>query len=125
MCLIWWNKKGLITIIKNIIENLIYIARFLDIFNMITKILNNNIKKNIIYITYTSGIILLCLLIKYFNFKIIYKSNSDILIDNNSLDAINNLFKNINITNISSLDFLIKYLNNNVNCIELDKTLLI
>lgn len=109
---------------KNIIENLIYITRFLDIYNMITKILNNNIKKNIIYITYTSGITFLYLLIKYFDFKIIYKSNSDILIDNNSLDAINNLFINTDITNISSLNFLVNYLYNNINCIKLDESLL-
>jgi hypothetical protein len=109
---------------KYIIDHLIYITEFLDIYNIMTKIFNNNIKKNIIYIKYSLGSIFLCLLIKYFNFKIIYKDTSDILIDNNSLQVANNLFKNIDIINISSLDFLIKYLYNDINCIEIDDLLL-
>lgn len=101
-----------------ICENLIYIISFFDMINILINILNNKIKKNIIYMSIDEACSLIYLLIHYFNFEIIYKSYSDSLIDNNLLEGINKIFKNIDISDITGIKFLINYLSNSIDCIQ-------
>jgi hypothetical protein len=72
---------------------------------------------------------MLGLLINYFNFNISYISYSDNIIDNDSIVGINKIFKNMDIMNTSTINFLNKYLvkeNNHeiVHCINLDNNIL-
>ena len=116
--------KYIYTTKEVICQNLIYIISFFDVCNILIKILNNKTKKNIIFTTIDEACNLIYLLIHYFNFEIKYKTYSDSLIDNNLLPGINKIFKNIDFTNIASINFLINYLNNSTNCIQLNNTIL-
>jgi hypothetical protein len=117
--------KNIYKLKENICENLIYIKSFLDIYNIIFKIVEHKIVKNIIHLLLNDSCILIWLMINYFNFKIVYKSYSDEIIDNGLLLGINKIFKNLDIMNISSILFLQNYLNNNsIHCIHIEKNLL-
>jgi hypothetical protein len=117
--------KNIYKLKENICENLNYLLKFLDVYNIILKILEQKTIKNIIYLSLDHSCILIWLLINYFNFKIVYKSYSDEIIDNGLLLGINKIFKNIDIINISSIIFLQNYLDNNlIHCIQIEKNLL-
>jgi hypothetical protein len=117
--------KNIYKLKESICENLIYIMNFLDIYNIIIKILEQKTEKNIIHLSLNHSCILIWIIINYFNFKIVYKNYSDKIIDNGLLLGINKIFKNINIINISSIIFLENYLNNNsTHCIQIEKNLL-
>lgn len=110
---------------ENICENLIYIIGFLDVYNIILKILEQKTIKNIIHLSLNNSCILIWLIVNYFNFKIIYRSYSDQIIDNGLLLGINKIFKNLDIMNITTIIFLKNYLNNNsIHCIHFEKRLL-
>ena len=110
---------------ENICENLIYVTNFLDVYNIILKILDQKTMKNIIHLSLNHSCTLLWLLINYFNFKIVYKSYSDEIIDNGLLLGINKIFKNLDIMNITTILFFKNYLNNNsIHCIRIEKNIL-
>lgn len=117
--------KNIFKLKENICENLIYLLSFLDVYNIILKILGHKTIKNIIHLSLNHSCILIWLLINYFNFKIVYKSYSDEIIDNGLLLGINKIFKNLDIMNITTIIFLKNYLNNNsIHCIHIEKNLL-
>jgi hypothetical protein len=117
--------KNIYKLKENICENLIYLLSFLDVYNIILKILKHKTIKNIIHLSLNHACILIWLIINYFNFKIVYKSYSDEIIDNGLLLGINKIFKNLDIMNITTIIFLKNYLNNNsIHCIHIEKKIL-
>ena len=117
--------KNIYKLKEDICENLIYLISFLDVYNIILKILEKKTIKNIIHLSLNHSCILIWLMINYFNFKIIYRSYSDEIIDNGLLLGTNKIFKNLDIMNITTILFLKNYLNNNsIHCIHVDKTIL-
>jgi hypothetical protein len=117
--------KNIYKLKENICENLIYLRSFLDVYNIMLKILEHKTIKNIIHLSLNHACILIWLMINYFNFKIVYKSYSDEIIDNGLLLGINKIFKNLDIMNITTIIFLKNYLNNNsIHCIHIEKQIL-
>ena len=109
---------------ENICVNVEYIINFNTIYNLISEILLSTKNKHIINIKFTNMCMLLPLLVKYFNYEIIYISYSDNIVDNGSIISINKIFKNS-----SSIYFFKKYLGNYdkniiVSCINLDSNIL-
>lgn len=109
---------------EDIYLNIEYIINFNTIYNLIIEILLSTKNKHIINIKFTNICMLLPLLIRYFNYEIIYISYSDRIVDNGSLVIINKIFKNS-----LSINFLKKYLANYnksliISCINLDSSIL-
>jgi len=122
-------QKNIYKMNDDICTSILFIYNFVEVYYIIIEIINDTTNKNIIYASTMNVFIMLGLLINYFNFNISYISYSDNIIDNDSIVGINKIFKNMDIMNTSTINFLNKYLlkeNNHeiVHCINLDNNIL-
>jgi hypothetical protein len=113
------NLKNLYKNKYLLIEGLFYLNDFLQAYTILLNILTNKNKNNIIYCSIYINNLLLLLLINNFSFQINFKEYSDKIIDNNNIDSLNKLFKNVDILNPTTHIFLKDYLLNLTNCIKI------